>query len=453
MQIIVVGCGNVGSELASQLSSEGHDVTVIDESGDALQTIVNNSDVRGIVGNGVSLETMMDADVNEADMVIAVTDSDEQNLLCCLIARKAGGCHTIARVRNPIYKKEIGYIKEELGLSMVINPEEAAASETARLLKFPSATKLETFARGKAELVRITLDKDSVLCDKAVRDLRNELKGKVLIGMVSRGDDVIIPDGAFVLREGDDIGLIGATKDIVAFFKKLKLPTTRVNSCIIVGGGATGVYLAQQLLALGVDVRVFERDKKRCKELTSILPDALTICADGTDKSRLMEEGLDMIDSFVALTGLDEENIMLSLYVHSKNPKAKRITKVHRAGYEEILSTMDVGSVLYPKNITAEKITQYVRGMSNSAGSNIESLYRLNNGKVEVLEFLIRENCPMVGVPIMELKLKKGILIGAINHKGGITIPGGNSKIAVGDTVIVATTNRGYNDIKDILES
>ena len=451
MQIIIVGCGNVGSTLAEQLSKEGHDISVIDERSDILQSVVNNSDVMGIVGNGASYSTMKDAGIEAADLMIAVTDSDELNLLCCLIAKKAGNCHTIARVRNPVYKREIGFIKEELGLSMVINPEEAAANEAARLLKFPSANKIETFARGRAELIKLSIEEESVLCNKSLKEIQSELRSKVLIGIVSRGEEIFIPDGNFVLRARDEISVIGSTRDMIAFFKRIKMPTAGVHSCIIVSGGETAYYLAGQLLSVGVDVRIFERSRERCKELATLLPEALVIHADGTDKDRLMEEGLTTVESFVALTDLDEENIMLSMFVHSLSKKAKRITKVHRAGYEDIIGSLDVGSVLYPKNITAERIVQYVRGMSNSFESNIETLYRMDDGRVEVLEFLIREDAPVLGVPLQNIQLKKGILVACINHRGEITIPGGQSKIAVGDTVIVVTTSTGFHDISDIL--
>ena len=452
MQIIIVGCGNVGQTLVEQLSEEGHNITVIEEQSSVLQTVVNNYDVMGIVGNGTSFQIMKDAGIESANLMIAVTDSDEQNLLCCLIAKKAGGCHTIARVRNPIYKKEIEFIKDELGLSMIVNPEEAAALEMSRLLKFPSATKIESLARGRAELVRTTIDANTKLCDKALKNLQAELKGKVLISIVSRDNGVFIPDGNFILRAKDEISIIGSSRNTVAFFKRLGIPTARVHSTVIVGGGETGYYLASQLISAGIAVKIFEKDRDRAKELTELLPEALVINADATDRDQLLEEGISEVESFVALTYIDEENIMLSLYVHNIAPKARLITKVHRVNYNEIIGAMDIGTVIYPKNITAERIVQYVRGMSNSLDSNIEALYRINGGKVEVLEFLVTANAPVINKPLKDLKLKKGILIACINHKGDIITPSGTSIISPGDTVIVVTTNTGFRDIKDILE-
>ncbi|MBE5829129.1 MAG: Trk system potassium transporter TrkA [Butyrivibrio sp.] len=452
MRIIVVGCGNVGLTLTEQLSKEGHNITVIEEKSSVVQSAVNNLDVLGIVGNGASYSIMKDAGIDKADLMIAVTDSDELNLLCCLIAKKAGNCHTIARVRNPVYKKEINFIKEELGLSMVINPEEAAATEAGRLLKLPSATKIETFARGRAELVRLVIDENSRLKDLALKDIPSDLKKHVVIAVVTRGNDVFIPDGSFILRAGDEITIIGSSKNTVNFFKKLGLPSAKVHSTIIIGGGETGYYLAMQLIALGIKVTIFDKDSVRCKELTELLPQALVINGDGTDKDMLLEEGVMSTESFVSLTNLDEENIMLSMYVKSINPKAKLITKVHRVNYGEIIGSLGIGSIIYPKNITADRIVQFVRGMSVSKENNIETLYKLNDDRVEALEFIVKYGSPIIGVPLAKLKLKKGILIACINHYGEIISPTGESVIRDRDSVIVVTTQTGLNDINDVLE-
>ena len=452
MQIIVVGCGNVGMTLIQQLSKEGHNITVIEEKSSVVQSVVNNLDVMGIAGNGASYSIMKDAGIETADLMIAVTDSDELNLLCCLIAKKAGNCQTIARVRNPIYKKEISFIKEELGLSMVINPEEAAASEAERLLKLPSATKIETFARGRAELVRLVVDEESRLSNLALKDIPSDLKKKVVIAVVTRGNEVFIPDGSFILRPGDEITIIGSSKNTISFFKKLGLPSAKCHSTIIIGGGETGYYLAKQLISLGIKVTIFDKDPVRCKELTELLPQALVINGDGTDKDMLLEEGVTRTESFVSLTNLDEENIMLSMYVKSINPKAKLITKVHRVNYGDIIGSLNIGSIIYPKNITADRIVQFVRGMDASKDSNIETLYKLNDDRVEAMEFIVRNGSPVIGTELAQLKLKKGILIACINHNGEIISPSGDSVIRDRDSVIVVTTLTGLKDIGDILE-
>lgn len=451
MQIIIVGCGNVGSTLAEQLSKEGHNITIIDTKNDVVKHVSNTFDIMGVVGNGAGYSIQMEAGIENADLLIAVTSSDELNLLCCLIAKKAGGCHTIARVRNPVYSREINFIKEEMGLSMVINPEDAAAMEIARVLKFPSAIKIDTFAKGKIELVKYRIEENSVLCDQALKNVSAKYKSEVLVSMVERDEDVFIPGGNFVLRAKDEISVIGSARNTVQFFKKLGVTTTKAKSAFIVGGGETGFYLASQLLSIGVKVKIVERDKGRCEELSELLPQAMVICGDGTDRELLLEEGVAQAGAFVALTNLDEENIMLSLYVKSIS-KAKLITKVHRIAYDKIIGELDLGSVIYPKFITAEIIIKYVRAMQNTIGSNIETLYRMNNDRVEALEFVVKEDSPVLGIPLQELKLKPNLLISCINHKGNVVIPRGQSIIKAGDTVVIVTTMTGLHDIKDILK-
>lgn len=452
MQIVIVGCGNVGGTLAEQLSREGHNITIIDTKNDVVHEVSNTFDIMGVVGNGAAYSVQKEAGIEAADLLIAVTDSDELNLLCCVIAKKAGNCHTIARVRNPVYSREINFIKEELGLSMVINPEDAAAMEIARVLKFPSAIKIETFAKGRVELVKYRIEEGSILCNQSLKNISARMKCDVLISTVERGDEVYIPDGNFILQAKDEISIVGSARNSMLFFKKLGVPTTRAKDAFIVGGGETAYYLAKQLISIGIDVKIVEKDKKRCEELSELLPQAMLIYGDGTDRNLLLEEGMPQVESFVALTNFDEENIMLSLFVKSIS-KAKLITKVHRIAYDEIIEELDLGSVIYPKHITAESIIKYVRAMQNSIGSNIETLYRMNNDRVEALEFVVKEDSPVIGVPLQSLNLKPNILICCINHKGNIITPGGQSKIAVGDTVIIVTTLTGLHDIKNILKS
>lgn len=451
MQIIIVGCGNVGATLAEQLSTEGHNISVIDMDNQRLQNLVNSYDVMGVIGNGVSFAVQKEAGVEQSHLLIAVTGSDEVNLLCCLIARKAGGCHTIARVRNPIYNMEIDYIKEELGLSMVINPELAAAAEMSRLLKLPSAITVDTFTKGRVEVVKYRVGEDSVLCDQNLQQIKSRLKSEILICTVERGEDVYIPGGNFIIRARDEISIIGTPQKTLAFFKKLGAAVTRAKNVMIVGGGKTSYYLARQLMDMGLQIKIIELNKTRCGELSELLPKATIIQGDGTDRDLLMQEGLMQTEAFVAMTNVDEENIMLSLFAKSVS-KAKLITHVHRISYDEIIDSLDIGSVVYPKYLTAENIIKYVRAMDNSLGSNIETLYRLNDNRVEALEFCVKADSPVIGIPLQDLKIKPNILICSINHKGSVSIPGGQSVIQSGDMVIVVTTNTRLNDIRDILK-
>lgn len=450
MQIIIVGCGNVGATLTEQLSKEGHNITVIDVDGQRVETVANQFDVMGVAGNGASFSVQNEAGIAEADLMIAVTTSDELNMLSCLIARKAGGCSTIARIRNPIYNKEIAFIKKELGLSMVINPEYAAACEIARLLKFPSAIKVDTFAKGRVELLKCKINEGSVLHGRPLTYLSSGLHCEVLICTVQRGDEVFIPDGNFVLQEKDVISVVASSRKANDFFKKIGMATNRIKTCMIIGGGETTYYLAKQLLSMGIGIKIIEQNKERCNELSELLPQAMVIHGDGTERNLLQEEGLPKVHSFVSWTSMDEENIMLSLYAKSIS-NAKTITKVHRIDYDKIIDSLDLGSVLYPKNITADYILQYVRAMQNSIGSNVETLYQLIEGKVEALEFRVNEQSRLVGIPLKELQLKDNLLIACINRKGVVITPGGQDSIQMGDTVVVVTTNQGFNDLKDIL--
>lgn len=453
MKIIIVGCGNVGAALAEQLSSEGHDITVIDTRQQLVESVSVSCDALGIVGNGASFTVQSEAGVEEADLIVAVTGSDELNLLCCLIARKAGGCHTIARVSNPVYSQEIAFIKEELGLSMIINPQFAAAREMARMLKFPFALKVDTFAKSRVELVVYRIEEDSPLCDMKLKEMPGKLRCDVLIPVVERGEEIIIPDGNFTMRAKDNITIVGTQIKTIEFFKKLGKPTAAARDAMIIGGGRTSIYLAKQLLQMGVKVKIIERDNNRCELLTEMLPKAMIICGDATDKDVLLEEGLLETETFVANTNFDEENIMLTLFAKSLSNKAKLITRVHRIAYDDIIEKLDLGSIIYPKYITAVDIIKYVRAMKNSIeSSNIETLYRLNDNRVEALEFLIGKNSPVVGIPLADLNLKKNMIIGCITHKGRTAIAKGQSVIKAGDTVILITTQTGLHEIQDALK-
>lgn len=450
MKIIIVGCGKIGMTITEQLSQEGHDVAVIDQNSTVIHDATNNFDVMGVVGNGASYSVQMEADIEEADILIAVTGSDELNLLCCLIAKKAGNCSTIARVRNPMYNKEIGFIKEELGLSMVINPEYAAATEMARILRLPSAIEIDTFAKGRVELLEFKIEEGSILHNSSLMDIDRRLKPNVLVCAVDRDGEVVIPNGSFVLKNGDEITIVAPPKESRLFFKKIGIDTHQTKNAMIVGGGTVAFYLASQLLNSGIDVKIVEQDAKRCEILSELLPKAVIINGDATNQDVLLEEGIAHCQAFVSLTGIDEANIFLSLFAKSQS-NAKIITKINRISFDDIVGSFHLGSTIYPKYIAAEYIVRYVRAVQNSIGSNVKALHRIIDSKAEALEFYVSEDAPVVNVPLEELNLKENMLIACINRKGEVILPKGKTEIHVGDTVIVVTTGKGLNDIKDIL--
>lgn len=449
MDIIIIGCGKVGMTLAELLSAEKHNIVLVDESSQKLQTIPEDLDALRVQGNGASINTQLEAGVEKADILIAVTGSDELNLLCCLIAKKAGKCHTIARVRNPIYNQEIDFIKEKLGLSMIINPELTAATEISRLLRFPSAIKIDTFSKGRVELLTFRIRPEFNLNDTPIREIAAKTNSNILICAVERDNGVFIPGGNFILRDNDMLSIVASPQNAAAFFHNIGFKTNQVKNTMIVGGGKIGYYTAKLLSEMKIDVHIVENDRQRCEELSELLPEATIIYGDGTDKRLLLEEGLPEAESFVTLTGLDEENVLLSLFAKA-NSKAKLVTKVNKLAFTDIINNLDIGSVIYPKNLTADYILQYVRAMSDSIGSNVETLYRILDGRAEALEFVINEPSSVTDVPLCELKLKDNLLIGCINRHGKIRIPRGQDSIQVGDAVIIVTTHEGLGDIQDI---
>ena len=450
MKIIIVGCGKVGETLASVLSQEGNDITIIDKKEDVVERLCNQYDIMGSVGNGASYCVQLEADIEHADLMIAVTGSDELNLLCCLIAKKAGNCHTIARVRNPEYNDELNFIKEELGLAMVINQELAAAMEIARVLKFPSAIDIDTFSRGRVELLRFRIPEDSVLHNLTLTELHNKVKCNVLICTVERGRDIMIPKGDDVLRTGDVISIVATAKDESQFFKKIGIQTNQVKNVLIVGGGEIAYYLTRILSSSGIQVKILEKRMERCEELCEILPKATIIHGDGTNKQLLEEEGLAQTQGFVALTDFDEENVILSLYA-KKCGCRKTVTKINRFVFDEVIESLDLDTTIYPRDITAEYILQYARAMKNSIGSNVETLHRIMDNKAEALEFVIRDNFRMPNVSLQDLPIKPGILVACINRRGQIILPRGKDVLQKGDTVVVITAQKGLNDVNDIL--
>lgn len=451
LKIIIVGCGKVGSTLTEQLAKEGHDITIIDKNSVRIQTLTNMYDAMGIVGNGATYTVQIEAGIEKADLFIAVTESDELNLLCCTVAKRVGHCVTIARVHTPEYSKEAKYLKEQLGLEMIINPEYEAAKVVSRILYLPAAEEVSSFAHGQVEMVKIRVPEDNMLDGKRVMDIGRDITSHVVFCAVERDGEVHIPSGQFILRAGDLISFVSSRRETKTFLSKIGFSTGQVKDTLIVGGGKNTYYLANILLNAGIDVRIIEVNREKCEELSILLPDATIINEDGTNEDALKEAGLESVQSFIPLTGIDEENVLLSLHARQTS-EAKVITVVTRNNFKGILENMDLGSVIYPKYITSEAIVAYVRARQNSKDSNIETLYNMFDSKAEAIEFKVEKESNVTGVSLMELKLKKNLLIVYINRHGEIIFPGGSDSIRVGDNVMIVTTNTGFNDIEDILE-
>lgn len=452
MNIIIVGCGKVGQTLAEQLNEEGNNITVIDLDTKALKTVTNNSDVMGIVGNGATYAVQKEAGIERADLLVAVTDSDELNLLCCMVAKKAGNCHTIARIRDPEYSNETSFLKNEFGLAMVINPEYAAAAEIARVLRFPSAIKIDTFGKGRVELLKFKLPENSPLVNLTVREITTVLNCDVLICTVERDNEVFIAKGDFTFEEKDIISLIATPQNASDFFKKIKHRLHSVKDVMIVGGGKITQYLAEMLLERsGVSVKIIEEDPKICENLCAQMPELTVINGDPVERSILLEEGIENASAFVALTEQDEENILLSLFAKNVG-KGKLVTKIARTDFDEVIQPLDLDSVIIPKNITADMILQYVRSKKNSIGSNVETLYNIIKGQVEAAEFAVKEESEITGIPLMKLAFKENVLIASILRDKKVIIPRGHDTILPGDNVIVVSKHLALHDITDILK-
>ena len=450
LKIIIVGCGKVGANLVDQLSKEGHDITVIDKKAEKIQDITNTYDVMGLVGNGASYSTQMEAGIEETDLIIAVTDSDELNLLCCTVAKRVGKCAAIARVRTPDYSEETGYLREQLGLALIINPELEAAREVARILYLPTALEVNSFAHGQAELVKFKVPEGNLLNGLSLAYLGKNITNDILICAVERNGEVYMPNGDFVLQSGDVVSFVSERHIARDFLKQIGLATRQVKDTMIIGASKAAYYLAKELLNMGISVKIIEKEKENCESLSVKLPKAIIINGDGTDPDILKEEGIETVQSFIPLTGIDEENIMLTLYAKQVS-KAKVVTKINRVNYKQVINNLDLGSLVYPKYITSEAIIAYVRAKKNSMGSNIETLYHMFDSRVEAIEFIVEENSKVSGVPIKDLKLKKDVLISFINHNGHIIIPTGNAEIEDGDTVMIVTKNTGFTGIDDIV--
>ena len=451
MNIVIIGDGKVGHKLAKQLSDEKYNVALIDQSERKLRDAVNELDVSCVVGDGANAEVQKEADVPGADLVIACASTDELNMLCCLLAKRLGAKQTIARVRNPVYYQQMHLFKEDLKLSMAVNPELVLAGEISRVLIFPSAAKIETFAKGRVELVEVTIGDQSPMDGISLMELYRKYQIKMLICAVQRGSDVYIPDGSFVTRRGDKINIAASHKEIEKFFKFVGAKRNKVRTVLICGGGRVAYYLSKQLLSLGMKVKIIEQSKERGMELCDLLPKATIIHGNATDHELLEEEGIGNADAFVCLTGIDEENIIMSMYAKTKNV-SKIITKVNEDALQHLVDELGIESTVSAKNVTTNVIMSYVRAMKNSMGSaNVETVYQLINGRIEALEFLIREATNYTGIPLKDLTIRENHLVACIVRKRQIIIPGGNDTLEVGDSVLVVSMSQGLEDLKEIL--
>ena len=450
MNIMIVGCGKVGQTLAQHLNEDGNNVTVIDTDDKLVSDVAARLDVMGYVGNGATHTLQQEAGIEKTDLLIAVTGSDELNLLCCLIAKKESNCQTVARVKNPAYSTETAYLKDELGLAMVINPEHAAATEIARVLRFPSAIKIETFAHGRVELFKYKIPEGSRLSGMAVKDVVAKLSCDVLVCTVEREDETYIANGNFVFAEKDIISVIASPKNASDFFKAIGYKNRAVRTVMAVGGGETSQYLCSILHRSGISVKLIEKDQKKCESLCVKYPEVDVIHGDASDQALLLEEGIDTVGAFVALTGIDEENILLSLFAKSAGA-GKVVTKINRIAFDDVIKHLDLDTTIYPKNITADSILRYVRAMKNSLGSNMETLYSIVPGQVEAAEYTVGEDSSVTGIPLMQMKKKPDILVAAIIRGGKVLIPRGSDVISAGDRVVVVSRTKTMDDIADML--
>lgn len=450
MKVIIIGEGKVGYSLAEQLSREGNDVTVIDKDPEALRKASENLDVLCIRGNGVSTKVLFEAGIDEADVLIAATASDEMNMVCCLTGKKLGADHTVARIRDPEYADELSLIKNELGLDMVINPERAAAREIARILRFPQAVNIETFAKGQVEMVEIRVTGNMPISGMKIKDISEISSSSVLVGAVLRNNEAIIPKGDFQIEAGDIIHVVGKPSSVTKFCKKIGLYVQKIKNVMIVGGGRIAYYLAKFLEETGMRVKIIEADHERCLTLSELLPETLIINGDGSDDTLLYSENLQEMDAFVSLTGHDEDNLMLALLA-KQACVPKVIAKISRNNYLNLIKSIGIDSIVNPGQITTNLILMFVRGLKNAIGNPIKSLYRIVNNQAEALEFTINGPADFLGIPLKHLNIPNDVLVAVIVRKNDIIIPHGNDSIKLGDSIILIAKNRQVFDLNDII--
>ncbi len=451
MKIVIVGDGKVGSALTVQLAKEGHDVVVIDSNKLVLAEAQQSLDINVVHGNGATTKVQNQANVGGSDLLIAATSADETNLLCCITAHKLGCAHTIARVRDPEYYSQLYDWKDELGLSMMINPELSTASEIFRLLQYPSFLRRDSFAKGRVEIVEIELEEGSFLDGCTLMDFPKKVKVQVLVCAVQRGSEVFIPDGRFQLRAGDRLHVTAPSGNLAKFLRNLGVAQRKIKNVLIIGGSRIAIYLAGELMRVGVSVKLIEKDAERCAQLSDLLPKATVIHGDGSDRNILDTEGLAQADAVVTLTDFDEENLIISMYANYLGVY-KVITKINRTEFNEVLTGKGIDCAVSPKDLCCNGIVSYVRAMGNRHGGSIVTLHRIVEDKVEALEFQVGKGLPFLGQSLTKLRLKPGTLIACINRRGKTIIPSGGDTIEAGDSVIaVATADMAIQNLSDIV--
>lgn len=453
MKIVIVGCGKIGRAVISNLVAEGHDVAVIDNNSAVVNEITDVYDVIGLCGNGADSDILIEADIEHTDLFAAFTGSDELNMLSCFIARRMGAKHTISRIRNLEFNdRSLGLLRQHLNLSMAVNPEKLAAREIFNILKFPSALKIENFSARNFEMVEIRIRQDSPLDGMALEQMRKKYSYKFLVCIIQRGDQVYIPDGTFVLKAGDKVGITADPIEIQKLLKSLGILQKQSKNVMIVGASRTAYYLAKMLLGIGCSVKVIDSNLQKCEELSELLQKVDVIHGDAAKEELLEAEGLDSMDAFVSLTGMDEENILLSYFASSKNiPKV--IAKVNRNDFVTMAENLGIETIISPKYATTDIVVRYARALENSMGSSVETMYKLMDGKAEALEFNVRSDCEIIDIPLKDINFKKNILIaGIIREKKTIIIPDGDDIIKDGDKVVVLSTGDRISNLADIIE-
>lgn len=451
MEIVIIGAGKVGAEIVENLVAENHNIVVVDTDASALKHLMNEVDVMSVCGNGVLESIQTEAGVPKCDLVLAVTEHDETNIICCLVAKAIGAKRTIARVRDTDMSAQSEFMSKKLGIDLMVNPELESAEEISRMLRYPSADDVDCLNRGKIDLVALKIGLDSPIVGLQVKDLLEKVKVKVLICMIARGREIIIPDGSTVFEPGDIIHFTGAPQSIDAFFKKMGLSGNRVHSMIIVGGGRIAYYLAKSLFETGIKVKIIEKDEQVCLQLADQLPKATIVCGDGTDRNLLKQEGVEIVDSFVALTGNDEENIVLSLYAKSIGV-GKVIAKSNNDSYADMLPMLNLGTIISPKTVTSEQIIKLTRAMQAPEDDSVISLYKLANDRAEAITFGVSDNENFVGKTIRDLHFKPGLLLTAIIRGRELVIPDGGTEIQADDIALVISANYKFTKLDDILD-